>query len=70
MPAKKARKVSTAWTRQEASEAVSELFQLRAQLKAERAECFYWKTEAELLRNDFVAQLRESAKTKPWPDVS
>lgn len=37
------------------------------QLKAERAESCYWKTEAELLRNDLVAQLRESAKTKPWP---
>lgn len=48
------------------ADAKDRIAELEAELKADRAECFYWKTEAELLRNDLVAQLRESAKKKPW----
>jgi hypothetical protein len=40
---------------------------LEKELKADRAEAYYWRMEAETLRNDLVSQLRESAKTKPWP---
>lgn len=44
--------------------------ELEAELKADRAEAYYWRTEAMTLRSDLVSQLRESARTKPWPDVS
>lgn len=51
-------------------DAKDRIAELEAELKADRAEAYYWRTEAMTLRNDLVSQLRESAKTKPWPDVS
>lgn len=52
------------------ADAKDRIAELEAELKADRAEAYYWRTEPMTLRNDLVSQLRESAKKKPWPDVS